>query len=208
MSKTAYVSIPIISSQKARMKAQCAQICAKAREQLGEDVEAMPESWQSEFTGELGKDVATHAGIISRADVVCFGSGWQRSQLQRMDYYMAMEMGKMVVQPDVIKLDALMGIDTSDGFYSFRDLYTEREMLFFSLCKHHADIAWKSRWLADGTMPCGMFIVGLNTPVGIAAQYYPVDPFWNMIKIKEVEYAPQLDDKAIRESAYRMLALG
>lgn len=92
--------------------------------------------------------------------------------------------------------------DTSDGYHTFNELYHHRAVLFSVIVKAFPDRAWKSRKHHDGSMYDGMFIVGIETPDGQATYHYDVDPYWDMFKCKELEYAPEWDghtpDEAIR----------
>lgn len=83
--------------------------------------------------------------------------------------------------------------DTSDGYHTFNELYHHRAVLFSVIVKAFPDHAWKSRKHHDGTMYDGMFIVGIETPDGQATYHYDVDPYWDMFKCKELEYAPEWD---------------
>lgn len=83
--------------------------------------------------------------------------------------------------------------ETSDGYHTFNELYHHRAVLFSVIVKAFPDRAWKSRKHHDGTMYDGMFIVGIETPDGQATYHYDVDPYWDMFKCKELEYAPEWD---------------
>lgn len=83
--------------------------------------------------------------------------------------------------------------ETSDGYHTFNELYHHRAVLFSVIVKAFPDHAWKSRKHHDGTMYDGMFIVGIETPDGHATYHYDVDPYWDMFKCKELEYAPEWD---------------
>lgn len=39
----------------------------------------------------------------------------------------------------------------------------------------------------------GMFIVGIETPMGQATYHYNIDPYWDMFCVKELENAPEWD---------------
>ena len=92
--------------------------------------------------------------------------------------------------------------ETSDGYHTFNELYHHRAVLFSVIVKAFPDRAWKSRKHHDGSMYDGMFIVGIETPDGQASYHYDIDPYWDMFKCKELEYAPEWDgytpDEAIR----------
>ena len=83
--------------------------------------------------------------------------------------------------------------ETSDGYHTFNELYHHRAVLFSVIVKAFPDRAWKARKHHDGSMYDGMFIVGIETPDGQATYHYDVDPYWDMFKCKELEYAPEWD---------------
>ena len=83
--------------------------------------------------------------------------------------------------------------ETSDGYHTFNELYHHRAVLFSVIVKAFPDHAWKSRKHHDGTMYDGMLIVGIETPDGQATYHYDVDPYWDMFKCKDLEYAPEWD---------------
>ena len=83
--------------------------------------------------------------------------------------------------------------ETSDGYHTFNELYHHRAVLFSVIVKAFPDRAWKSRKHHDGSMYDGMFIVGIETPDGQASYHYDIDPYWDMFKCKELEYAPEWD---------------
>lgn len=83
--------------------------------------------------------------------------------------------------------------ETSDGYHTFNELYHHRAILFSVIVKAFPDKAWKSRKHHDGTMYDGMFIVGVETPNGQATYHYDIEPYWNMFRCKEIEFAPEWD---------------
>lgn len=83
--------------------------------------------------------------------------------------------------------------ETSDGYHTFNELYHHRAVLFSVIVKAFPDQSWKARKHHDGTMYDGMFLVGIDTPDGQATYHYDVDPYWDMFKCKELEYAPEWD---------------
>jgi len=82
---------------------------------------------------------------------------------------------------------------TSDGYHTFDELYRHRGILFALICADHKEIAWKSKKHHDGTMYDGMFLCGIDTPYGQATYHMDLEPFWNMIKVRELETAPEWD---------------
>ena len=92
--------------------------------------------------------------------------------------------------------------DISDGYHTFNELYHHRAVLFSVICNSMPNRAWKSQKHDNGSMYDGMFIVGIETPEGQATYHYDVNPYWEMFKIKELEFAPKWDghtpDEAIK----------
>lgn len=83
--------------------------------------------------------------------------------------------------------------DTSDGYHTFNELYHHRAVLFSVIVKAFPERAWKARQHHDGTMYDGMFIVGIDTPVGQASYHYDINPYWDMFACRELERAPEWD---------------
>ena len=82
---------------------------------------------------------------------------------------------------------------TSDGYHTFDELYRHRGILFALICADHMDIAWKTLKHSDGTMYPGMFLCGIDTPYGQATYHMDLNPFWNLIQVKELPAAPEWD---------------
>ena len=99
---------------------------------------------------------------------------------------------RFVKELNALDVPSITG-ETSDGYHTFNELYHHRAVLFSVIVKAFPDHAWKSRKHHDGTMYDGMFIVGIETPDGQATYHYDVDPYWDMFKCKELEYAPEWD---------------
>ena len=81
----------------------------------------------------------------------------------------------------------------SDGHHTFEDLYKNRLILFCALCNCNHDISWKSKKHFDeenDPMFNGDFIVGINTPEGIATYHFKLE-FWDLYQIPEIEKAPK-----------------
>ena len=98
--------------------------------------------------------------------------------------------------------------ETSDGYHTFNELYHHRAVLFAVICNLHPLCSWKAKKHHDGTMYDGMFIVGINTPAGQATYHYDVDPYWDMFKIPEAEFAPDWDGHTPDEAIRRIGTLG
>lgn len=98
--------------------------------------------------------------------------------------------------------------DTSDGYHTFNELYHHRAVLFSVICNLHPLCSWKAKKHHDGTMYDGMFIVGINTPAGQATYHYDIDPYWDMFKIPEAEFAPVWDGHTPDDAIRRIGTLG
>lgn len=100
------------------------------------------------------------------------------------------------LQPDALALlkaqEPITG-ETSDGYHTFNELYHHRAVLFSVIVANYPERAWKSKKHHDGTMYDGMFIVGIETPSGQATYHYDINPYWDMFKCQELEYAPEWD---------------
>lgn len=97
----------------------------------------------------------------------------------------------------------------SDGNHTFADLYSQRMYLFSVICSCYPELSWKSRKHFDeenDPMFNGCFIVGINTPVGIATYHFKLE-YWNEFPIKEIEHAPQYDRYSIEDVLSRVKSL-
>ena len=97
--------------------------------------------------------------------------------------------------------------ELSDGYHTFNELYHHRAVLFAVLCSKFKSKAWKSKLHDDGTMYDGMFIVGINTPMGQVTYHYDIDPYWDMFNIKERKKAPKFDGYTPDDVPKRLLSL-
>lgn len=96
----------------------------------------------------------------------------------------------------------------SDGYHTFGELYNHRALLFLTICASYPDLAWKSKLHSDGTMYDGMFIVGINTPLGQATYHYDIDPYWEIYRdIKTVDMAPEYDGHTPEDALERIVSL-
>ncbi len=95
----------------------------------------------------------------------------------------------------------------SDGYHTFNELYHHRAVLFSVICNLLPDKAWKSMLHHTGDMYDGMFIVGIETPLGPATYHYDIDPYWNMFHVKELKRAPEWDGHTAQDAIERMASL-
>ena len=99
--------------------------------------------------------------------------------------------------------DTDMG-DVSDGYHTFNELYDHRAKLFAVICYEHKDRAWKSKLHHDGSMYDGMFIVGIDTPLGQVTYHYDVEPYWWLFNVKELDKAPEWDGHTPEDAINRI----
>lgn len=97
--------------------------------------------------------------------------------------------------------------EVSDGYHTFNELYDHRAKLFAVICHDHRDLAWKSLQHEDGSMYDGMFIVGIDTPLGQATYHYDIDPYWDLFDVKELERAPKWDGHTPEKAINRIVTL-
>lgn len=93
---------------------------------------------------------------------------------------------------DLIEPEPING-ETSDGYHTFNELYHHRALLFSVVVRNYPELCWKSKKHHTGDMYEGMFIVGINTPDGQASYHYDIEPYWDMFKCEELEFAPEWD---------------
>ena len=113
--------------------------------------------------------------------------------MQKSDVLLRHQVVDAICNSPSIDVAPVITGETSDGYHTFNELYHHRAVLFSVIVKAFPDHAWKSRKHHDGSMYDGMFIVGIETPDGQATYHYDVDPYWDMFKCKELEYAPEWD---------------
>lgn len=97
--------------------------------------------------------------------------------------------------------------DLSDGYHTFNELYHHRAILFSIICNMFPEKAWKSKKHDTGDMFDGMFIVGIETPDGQATYHYDLEPYWDMFKVKEFEFAPKWDGHTPENAINRISTL-
>lgn len=111
------------------------------------------------------------------------------------------EQGRLIELPE-------SGIgNLSDGYHTFNELYHHRAVLFSVICNNNPSCSWKAKKHHDGTMYDGMFIVGINTPIGQATYHYDIEPYWDMFNVPEAEYAPAWDGHTPSEAIERIAKL-
>jgi hypothetical protein len=105
--------------------------------------------------------------------------------------------------------DVLNTKKVSDKYHTFGDLYKQRVYLFSIICNQNKKIAWKSKKHFDDDndpMFNGDFIVGLNTPKGIAS-YHCKFEFWDLFDVEELPNAPKYDGYTTDEALERFRSI-
>ena len=111
---------------------------------------------------------------------------------------------KAIKDAPTVDAEPVITGDTSDGYHTFNELYHHRAVLFSVIVKSFPDNAWKAKKHHDGSMYEGMFIVGIETPAGQATYHYDIDPYWDMFRCKEVEFAPEWDGHTPQQAIERI----
>jgi len=99
--------------------------------------------------------------------------------------------------------------DISDVYHTFRQLYNQRTILFALVCNSYKELAWKSKKHFDeekDPMFNGDFIVGINTPKGVASYHIKLE-YWDLFDVKEVENSPKYDGYTSDEVLERLISL-
>lgn len=108
-----------------------------------------------------------------------------------------------------IKSANLSAKDISDGHHTFRELYRQRLIQFCTICNLFPNLSWKSKKHFDeenDPMFEGDFIVGINTPKGIASYHIKLE-YWNLFNVPEIERAPKYDFYSSDDVLERILSL-
>jgi hypothetical protein len=97
--------------------------------------------------------------------------------------------------------------EVSDGYHTFNELYHHRAVLFSVIVHDYPFRSWKSMLHHDGTMYDGMFIVGIETPMGQATYHYDVDPYWDYFDCAVLDRAPEWDGHTPDDAIVRIGSL-
>ena len=95
----------------------------------------------------------------------------------------------------------------SDGYHTFNQLYHHRAILFSVICNQFKDKCWKSKKHYDGSMYKDMFIVGIETPKGLATYHYDINLYWGIFDVKEIDRAPEWDGHTSEDAIERIASL-
>lgn len=94
----------------------------------------------------------------------------------------------------------------SEESYTLNELYHQRAVLTSLFVNENPNICWKSlrHHKADTPIYDGMFVVGIETPFGIATFHYSVDKYWDLFCVQELPCAPKWDGHSPEESIERL----
>lgn len=100
----------------------------------------------------------------------------------------------------------------SDGYHSFKELYSHRITLFITLCNKMNDfdallkevsngvdslvdskLPWKSKFHNDSTMWEGWFIAGIGTEKWNTLTYHLPISEWDNLNVQDIDFAPEWD---------------
>lgn len=99
----------------------------------------------------------------------------------------------------------------SDGYHTFGELYEHRIALFIVLCNYlegiTQDFIWKSKKHHDGTMFDGWFIAGIGKARGEQISYHLPMNKWDLLKVDELDKAPEWDGHTPKDVVERLLKL-
>ena len=97
----------------------------------------------------------------------------------------------------------------SDGYHTFDDLYDQRAKILAvaANCEPLHGTVWKSHkhYTEDDPMAVGFFILGFDTPTGIAA-FHLENRYWNLFDCLELDFAPNFDGASPKMSINRLLS--
>ena len=122
-----------------------------------------------------------------------------------MTYEMINEAGQVIREIDLPE----DGVDISDGYHTFGELYDHRRALTAALAAERADISWRSREHHPDDSPMhegGYFIVGIDTPAGTVTYHYKLTHWDDFAEVPELERAPKWDGATPADTVTRLLA--
>lgn len=120
-----------------------------------------------------------------------FLDGFYKNPVYKGDYKALKVIDKLIKEHFELLKKIKTG-ELSDGYHTFNELYYHRAILFSVILSAYPGKGWKSKKHNDGTMFDGMFIVGIDTPIGQYSYHYDVN-LWSLFKVKELECAPKWD---------------
>jgi hypothetical protein len=103
-----------------------------------------------------------------------------------------------MAKPKIVTVKCEEGVDVSDGFHTFGELYDHRIALWIALCKAwqvcDLDKPWRSRLHSDGTSIDGWFLLGMFHLPGTQITYHLPNPLWDDCSFAEtLDRAPEFD---------------
>lgn len=111
---------------------------------------------------------------------------------------------QVVVKPDP-------GVEVSDGYHTFGELYAHRIQLWITLCRLLAAVkanVWRSAFHSDGSTFEGWFALGLESEPGKQITYHlPMERWHDCDFAEALEVAPPFDGHSSDDVLKRLAAL-
>lgn len=103
-----------------------------------------------------------------------------------------------------VYLEAYAIDQISDGYHSFQELYTHRNLLFIALANASPmTLPWKSGTHDDGSSIEGWFIAGLTLPSGPITYHLPAR-HWDLLRVPILSKAPKWDGHTSHDVVERL----
>jgi hypothetical protein len=100
------------------------------------------------------------------------------------------------------------GVEVSDGYHTFGELYEHRIALWMAICKLLAIDAWRSRKHSDGSCIDGWFVLGLFDDAGKQMTYHLPNSRWDECDFAEtLDRAPKFDGHTSADVLKRLARL-
>ena len=97
------------------------------------------------------------------------------------------------------------GVEVSDGFHTFTELYEHRVVLFIALCKSYSKDIWRSKFHSDGSVFDGWFVLGIGKMEGSQITYHLPLSKWEDTNFAEtLEKAPEWDSHTASDVLIRL----
>ena len=96
--------------------------------------------------------------------------------------------------------------DLEDRFYSIRELYMHRMILFRIICYTYPELSFKTKQHFDGSMFNDSFLTWIETPLGNASYHFK-SKFYNEFSLNEKEKGPVYDGCTPDDVIYRINSL-
>lgn len=89
------------------------------------------------------------------------------------------------------------GVEVSDGYHTFSELYDHRIALWIALCRVYSSMhsdCWRSMYHSDGTSIPGWFVLGIGRDIGDQITYHLPMSQWDATDFaSDKEEPPRFD---------------